>query len=222
MAYTLSDLISRVQQRVRDTGYSTSEITSYLNDTQNDVFNEYPMQFMDGLQTYTVTTNVADITDGDGLPTNFVQAISLSDTSTGRERTIPYIEASQLDEQYPDPFDTTSHPANYPMFWTMYDQTIKLFPTPAGAYTLSLKYHKKPTELEDSADVPEIPSEFAELLVVGAAYRVMQVKDNYDQAGVLQNKYDELLQKFVVKYSQLQTGQVTIMPTNTFPRGGNF
>jgi hypothetical protein len=222
MAYQLSTLVSKIQQRIRDTSYSSGEITDYINDTQNDVFNEYPLLFMDGLQTYTVTANDADITHGSGLPTNYVQAVSLTDTSTGREQVIPYIDAKQLDERYPDPFDTSRNPANYPQYWTSYDQTIKLFPTPAGAYTLSLKYQKKPVELVDDADVPEIPSEFSELLIAGAVYRIMQVKDNYDQAAVWQNRFDELLQKFAVKYSQIQTGQVTIMPVNVMSRGGNF
>jgi hypothetical protein len=222
MAYQLSDIVTKVQQRVRDTNYSTAEIKNYINDTQNDVFNEYPLPFMEASQNYTVTPGTSDTTDGDGLPANFVQAITLSDTGTGQEQVIPFMEYKLLEGQYPDSFDVTAHPANYPMYWTIYGQTIRLFPVPAGAYTLTLKYYKKPTELSADADVPEIPSQFGELLVSGAAYRVLQVKDNYDQAGIHKNRYNQMLQQLVVRYSQPQTGQVFIMPTNTFPRVGNF
>lgn len=219
MAYDLGTLVTRTQQRIRNTSYPMSEIIGYINDTQNDVFNEYQLPFMQALQTYTVTPGTSDITNGSDLPTNYVQAINLTLTSNGIEQVIPYKEVTLSDIDNPDQDD---QPRNYPEYWYHYGETIRLYPAPAGSYTLRLRYYKKPTELTTSDQVPEIPSEFAELLIVGAAYRILQVKDNYDQAGVFQNKYDELLQKLVVKYTQLQTGQVTVMPINVFTRGGNF
>ena len=206
MAYTLGDTVSKVQQRIRDTGYSSSEIKNYINDAQNDVFNEYRLPFMQDSQDYTLTTGNSDITAGGGLPTNYVQAFSIYLTSSGREKELPYRPTEQVDQLNPDPADTTRHPASVPEYWYYYEDTIRVYPAPAEAYTLTMRYWKKPTELSGDSDVPEIPSEFQELLVVGASYRVMQVKDNYDQAGILQNKYDEILQKLVVKYSVKQTG----------------
>jgi hypothetical protein len=222
MAYQLSDIRTKVQQRVRDTGYSSSEITNYINDTQNDVFNEYRLPFMQTSQNYTLATDTSDITDGSGLPTNYVQAIDLILTTSGQESVLQYIDFTELDRMYPDPDDTTAHPANIPQYWYFYDDTIRVFPFPNQAYTVTLKYYKKPTALSSDSDVPEIPSQFEELLVVGAAYRVMQVKDNYDQAAILQNKYDEILQKLVVRYSQPQVGQPIIMRTNRNALGKAF
>jgi len=98
-----------------------------------------------------------------------------------------------------------------------------VFPTPNAADTLTLRYFKKPTPLSSDDDVPELPSNFEELLIVGAAYRVLQVKDNYDQAAILQNKYDEILQKLVMKYSQPQVGTPTRMRINKYAVGkSNF
>lgn len=214
MAYTLGDIVTKVQQRVKDTSYSSSEIIGYVNDTQNDIFNEYRLRFMQTSQAYTMTAGVSDITNGSGLPANYVQAIDLSLTTAGREKVLSPAETAVIDLIYPDPDDTTRHPANVPDKWYLYGSTIKTYPVPDAAYTLSLRYYKKPTEMDADDDVPEIPSEFREILVVGAAYRVMQVKDNYDQAAILQNKYDEILQKLVYKYSQFQTGRPTIMRIN--------
>jgi hypothetical protein len=169
---------------------------------------------MQTTQTYTVTAGDSDITHGNGLPTNFVNAIDLVNTTNGQENVIPYKDFSELDMSYPDADDTTRNPSGQPLYWYKYGNTVKLFPSPAGAYTLILRYYKKPTALSADGDVPEIPSEFEELLVVGAGYRILQVKDNYDQAGILENKYNELLQKLVVRYSQDQTGTVKRMPIN--------
>lgn len=214
MSYTTGTIVIRVQQRIRDTGYSSTEIKSYINDTQNDVYNEYRLPFMQETQAYTLTPNVSDITNGAGLPTNYVQALDIVLTTNGREKFLPYREVISTDINNPDADDTSVNHANVPEYWYFYDETIKVYPVPNEAYTLNLRYYKKPTELSSDSDVPEIPSEFQEILVVGAAYRVMQVKDNYDQAAILQNKYDEILQKLVMKYSQIQVGTPTIMRIN--------
>lgn len=214
MAYTLADIADKVRYRIKDNGYSPTEIRNYINDTQNDVFNEYRLRFMETTQTYTLAAGVSDITNGSGLPTNFVQAISLTLTTTGYESELQYKDFREIDSTNPDPDDTTINPAGIPQYWYVYGTTIRVFPAPASAYTVSLRYYKRPATLDEDADVPEIPSEFEELLVVGAAYRVFQVKDNYDKAAILQNKYDELLQKLVSRYALNQTGHATQMRIN--------
>lgn len=214
MSFILGDIVTRVQQRVRDTGYSTSEIIGFINDTQNDIFNEYRLPFMETTQGYTLTANVSDITDGDGLPSNYVQAIDLIDTTNGSERRLTYKDIREIEQDHPDPDDTSINPAGKPQYWYYYAETIRVYPKPADAYTLTLRYYKKPTALSANGDIPEVPSQFEEILVVGAGYRVLQVKDNYDQAGILQNKYDEILQKLVMRYSQAQVGKPTIMRIN--------
>lgn len=214
MSYTLSDLVSKVQQRIRDTGYSSTEIKSYINDAQNDIFNEYRLPFMETVQAYTLAVGVSDITNGSGLPTNYVQALDLLLTTANREKPLIYKDIKEVDVLYPDADDTVAYPTSVPSYWYNYAGTIRVFSVPDDTYTVSLRYYKKPTELSGDSDVPEVPSEFAEALVVGAAYRVMQVKDNYDQAGILQNKYDEIVQKLVNKYSYKQVGVVPQMRIN--------
>jgi len=223
MSYTLGDLVTKVQQRIRDTGYSSTEIKNYINDAQNDVFNEYTLPFVETTQTYNLTADDPDITSGSGLPTNYVQAIDLTLTTSGYEKTLPFISFRELDKMYPDPQDLTAHPANVPSMWYYYDEKINVFSAPLTGHSVSLRYYKKPTVLSADADVPEIPSQFEELLVEGAAYRVLQVKDNYDQAGIHQNKFDEILQKLVVRYSQAQVGTPSRMRINRSPNGpSNF
>lgn len=219
MAYQLGDIVTKVQQRVRDTGYSTTEIKNYINDTQNDVFNEVTLPFMQASTTYTLTAGDSDITNGSGLPANYVQALDLILTSAGREKVLTFVDVAALDEFHPDADDETRHSQNVPDQWYYYAETIRVYPEPNDAYTLTLRYYKKPTLLSADADVPDLPSEFEELLVVGAAYRVLQVKDKYDKAAVLQNKYDEILQKLTVKFSQSQIGTPQIMRINRHALG---
>lgn len=204
MAYQLGDIVTKVQQRVRDTGYSSTEIKNYINDAQNDVFNEYKLPFVQATQAYTAVANVADITNGSGLPGDYVQAFEVVDSSNN---TLTYIDIRELDN-----LDTSAE--RNPDRWYFYADTIYLYPTPTESVSLTLRYYKRPTVISSDAAVPDLPSEFEELLVLGAAYRVLQVKDNYDQAGVLQAKYDEILDKLVMKYSRPQVGKPSNMRIN--------
>lgn len=216
MAYTLAALQTKVQQRIKDIGYSTSEITNYINDTQRDIFNEYRLPQMEATQDYTLTVGVADITNGSGLPTNFVQAVDLYLTSGGAESLLEYRDYQDIDQTYPDPTDTTINPSGVPRYWYKFGTTIRVAPAPVSAYTLTMRYIKEPTELSADADVPEVPSEFQEILVAGATYRILQIKDNYDQASIWQNKYDELLDKLVSRYSVTQAGHANRMRINRY------
>lgn len=219
MSYTLSDTVTRVQTRIKDTGFSSTTIKQFIDDAQNDIFNEYRLPFMEATQDYTLVAGAADITNGSGLPANFVQAIDLVVTTAGREYRIPFKDVKELDWTNPNPTSTTAYPANFPQFAYKYGTTIRVYPAPDQAYTVTLRYYKRPAELDDDADVPDIPQEFRELLVVGAASRVMQVKDNFDKAAIYDNKYTELLQKMTARYSQTQVGQPTQMRINRHALG---
>ncbi len=219
MAYQTSDITTLVQKRIRDTGFDSTEIVGYLNDTQNDVFNEYRLPFMEAVQDYTVDINNSDISGGDGLPTDYTQAIDLLYTQDGQERLIPYKDIREIDSLHADADDITAHTPAAPQCWYFYAQTIRVYPAPDTAYTVKLRYYKSPTLLVSGDDVPSIPARYQELLVVGAAYRCLQVKDNYDQAGILENKYQELLQKLAVQTSQNQVGTPIQIPINRIPLG---
>lgn len=214
MAYQLSDLVTKVQNRIKDTGFSTTIIKDFINDTQRDIFNEYSLPFMQTTQSYTLAVGASDITNGSGLPSNFVQPIDILLTTAGGETILEYKDYQEINNLYPDATDTTAYANQLPQYWYKYGETIRVFPSPDSAYSVSLLYYKSPTTLSADADVPEIPSEFEELLVVGASYRVFQVKDNYDKAGILENKYMELLQKLASRYSKTRGGHANQMRIN--------
>lgn len=206
MTYITGDIVTLVQKRVRDPNYDPTEIKGYLNDCQNDVFNEYRLPFMEATQAYTLTPSNPDITAGAGYPTDYVLAIDLLNTYPSQEGVVPYRDIREVDLYNPDATDPTAQIPGQLRYWYFYAETI-MTNIPDKAYTVLLRYYKKPVLLSSDADIPSIPSQFQELLVVGAAYRVLQVKDNYDQSAILQNKYDEILAKLVVQSSQNQVGQ---------------
>lgn len=217
MSYTLGDIATRVRTRVGDSSYSSSETVNFINDAVNDVFNEYRLPFMQTSQTYTVSTSSSDVTNGAGLPDDFVQAIELINTTSGKEDIIPYVDYDDIDRLYPDADDTTANPSGDPLYWYKYGETIRVYPTPSSAYTVQLRYYKRPAVLSDNTHIPALPQEFEELIILGAAYRIYQTKDMWTEAGILENKYFELLQKLVNRYSSPQIGSVRVMGINRSP-----
>jgi len=169
---------------------------------------------MEATQTYTLSAGSSDITGGSGLPDNYVRAIDLTLTTSGYETVLPYRDIVDSDRANPDQDDTTINPKNVPEYWYIFAGTPRVFPAPNIAHTVTLRYEKSPTELSDPTDVPDVPQVFREYLVLAAAGRVMETKDNYDQAAYLLSRADTIARKLCAKLSRKQTGQPRIMPIN--------
>ena len=71
-------------------------------------------------------------------------------------------------------------------------------------YELSLYYLAKPLPLSQPTDVPVIPYEFGEVLVMGALARAERLRDNFDYAAIYENKYDELVTNMKLRYCPRQ------------------
>lgn len=216
MAYTLSDLVSKVQSRLNDTGYSSSKITAFLNSAQREVFNRHALRFMEATQSYNLVAGQADITNGSGLPTNYQVPINLRITTNGYEKTLNITNRAWIDQRYPDPTSLTD---GTPAYAYEYAGTIYVLPEPDQAYTVVLRYLKTPTELDSDDDVPSLPGEFQEILILGATKRALETKDNYDQAAVLQLQINDMIEDLVVRYGTKQFGTPNIIPINR--RGRN-
>jgi hypothetical protein len=212
LAYQVSTLVSNVQKRVKDTNYTSTDIIGFLNDVQNDVSNEYDLKFFEKTQNYTLNIGTEDI---GSLPSDFVRVINLAITTTGFQKRLDYIDYRELDLKYPD---WSSAESGVPRFYYIYANAVYVFPKPDQAYTLRLRYTKRPVELVNDSDVPEIPAEFAEMFVYGASARVYETKDRFDKSAVFENKYLREVQKLVGRYSPRQTTQPFIMPINVSRR----
>lgn len=199
MAYQLSDIATRIQDRVRDASYPPTTIYGYINDTQNAVANEYDLMFWEATpQTYTLGVGVQDVTNGAGLPTGFIRPLNIRITTLGSVRTLVYIDYRDLEELHPNQENDS---AGTPRFWTRYGNTVSVYPKPDQAYTVKMRWMRMPTQLSADADVPEIPFSFEELLIYGGGQRVFEDKDMESKADNFQNKVTLETTKLVNKYA---------------------
>jgi hypothetical protein len=209
MAYNLGSIISKVQNKLDDTGFSSAILTDFANDAQRELFNSRYFKFMEASQDFTVNAGSTDIGT---LPSNLQQPRDL------RIKT-PEALASVLQPISPEEYDVffnanAQNTQGSPSHWYYYDGKIYLYPIPSQDITVTLRYWKTPTELVNVTDVPEVPSEFQEILVLGMYKRALEYNDSFDQSAFINAQVDKLSEDMARRYTP-QTSQPTVMGINS-------
>jgi hypothetical protein len=84
--------------------------------------------------------------------------------------------------------------------WTSYAGNIMLNCPSEDEQTLTMYYIKKPITLTVGTQVPEIPEEFSELLVLGAYIRCLKFNEDNDLAAYHEGEYNKMLDLLVTRY----------------------
>ena len=209
MAYTLADIRDRVQtDKLDDTGFDPDIIDGFINDTQRLIFNTYELGFQEKIFAGTMSAGGYIYT----FPSDYQQAQSMVIAGANnfkKDLTECYVDFRDFNAMYPTP---QFNDEGAPSVWTIYEGKI-FFDRPTDQdYNLSLFYLKTPDELDADADVPEIPEEFQEVLVLGAYYRCLGRNEDFDQAAyVKNNEYQPQVDLMVARLGKKQTGNPTTM-----------
>lgn len=208
MSYNLGTIIGKVQNKLDDSGFSSTMLTDFANDTQRELFNSKFFKFMEAATTLAVTAGTESIGT---LPTDMQLVRDL-------RITVPAALGGILQPMAVEVFDTMlssniTGVQGAPTQWYMYDDTINLYPIPSTDITVAMRYWKVPTELTTSTDVPEIPAEFQEILVLGMYKRALEYNDSFDQSAFITVQMEKLIDDMSRRYTP-QTSQPTVMRTN--------
>lgn len=216
MSYNLLDIRNRVRSKIKDSAYSASDIDGFINDAQVEIADLYTWSYFQKAVSgpLVVGEHTYELQD-DHQTTERLILIHPTNSDSYWNITKNYLDQEDFFARFPVP---DSQDNSQPVFWTEYGDQM-YFNCPADlAYTLRKYYYKIPTELTDDADVPELPRNFREALVLGAAYRVEQERDNYDIAAVLQNNFNDRVSDLITRLSNTTlTGPDTvILPANDY------
>lgn len=180
------EMITQVQNLFGDTSeaqVTRAFITSMLNNGQLDVARKTKCLMRRS------ETHVESGTDAYELPDDFIQIESA--TIDGRRLTP--IPKATLDEYDPtrQADGYTGSPTN---FFTV-GRTFFLYPTPSesGNANLDIWYVKRPVDLVDNEDESDLPISFHEDVVLYALVRCKQLDEEFGQAQVIQQDYEERL-----------------------------
>lgn len=199
--YNLSTLVADIKDELQDQSYDDNRIIRYINETYFETFGEVPYSFFE--KTYKYET----IDSGElEVPKDFQTMIRLVVERDKLKWPLKYVAPREYYAEYegmkvyqytiigntihfhlPDEFNCDQDDSN-----------------PDSYYTMKIYYLAKPVKLSNPTDKPLIPSEYSEILILGALARAERRRGNYDFAQIYDNQKAELLTNMAMRYGPRQ------------------
>jgi hypothetical protein len=212
MAYDLLDLRTRVRAKIKDSAYTAATADGFINDAIVEIADLYPWTYFQKVVSGALTVDEHTYEQQDDHQTT-AKLVIIHPTNT-----TSYWDITKYRKTWEEFFDLFPSPealdSSQPHYWTEYGNQI-YFNCPANlAYTLKQFYQKIPTEITADADVPELPQNFREAIVLGASYRAEEERGNYDIAAVLQNRFNDRVSDLIMRLANdTMTGpDAVVMP----------
>jgi len=182
-----------------------AEITAWINEAQRDIARKVPWQCLKDLITcYNPSIAAVSVADMAGLVTDFYKFCyaTLNTDGAGTDD-----KAMQLVNPEVAAMATTNSligTADSPIIWLSGTNINWLPATTGGAGTGKLKFYyiKEPTALNGDSDTTTLPEEFEDALVYYAAAMGRAQEEEWQQYGVLMQKYAAILQDIVNNYTR--------------------
>ena len=190
MNYTLENLIEILRKRLQDEEFDSTLLTTFLNESMNEILGEDKYPFMQRIDKYTAESYGEISLPPDYAGTFYIYA---RQKKQPREE-IKYIEPELFFD------DTRKHTFTYTTFANTLFYRIKEDPEDIG-FDVTHLYLANPRPLVNLTDRPPIPPQFMEALVLGALARAEQLRDNFDFAQIYENKQDQILTNMKVRLS---------------------
>lgn len=201
MDYTLASLRHRVLvDKLDDDEFDSQIVDNFINDTQRDIFTQYELPFQEKIFSGTIPAGSTMFKMPNDV--SLVQShsvVGVPGFANGRMRFKDFFA------QYPDAVNAPAQPISA---WTLYGGNMLTSAPTDKDYTMMLFYIKSPTTLRADTDVPEIPEEFAELLVLGAFLRIQKRNEDFDLAQYTEADYARKLGELVDRYGMRTTGPI--------------
>lgn len=210
--YTLSSIRNQViDDKLDDTSFDPGVVDRFINATQRDIFNSFQLPYMEKVFSGALPTGNRIFQ----MPTDLQVMLSLVITDPAgyqKDITKSYYPYKEFNQVYPTP---ANNAASSITAWTSFGGKMYTSAATDQPYQLDMFYIKKPIELSDDADVPEIPEEFQELLVLGAFKRILDRNEDYDMGAAVANQYNDQLDKLVARYGfRIGSGPVIMKQPN--------
>ena len=189
MDYTLETLKNILRRRLQDEEFDGDTLTIFLNDTLNEILGEDKYPFMQRIGEYTADSEGEEFLPPYYAGTFYIYAKQCKEP----EQKLEYVS--------PDEFFKGGKRLTfvYTIFANKLFYRIRKDPKDAG-FSVKHLYLENPRPLTKDTDVPPIPPQYMEALILGALARAEEVRDNYDYAQLYRNQQDQLLTNMKLRY----------------------
>jgi hypothetical protein len=181
---TVEQIVTEVVSHQFSRAQYEDYIKGRINDAQGyitlqtdfrEFFTTEPIAVVPGTSTYT-------------LPSDFQRLYDL----------ISVNGSGQVFKLYQEPLvelETRPIASGEPTHYTVKGNTLKLWPTPENANTISLRYYREPDTISSNSDVPEVPTQYHRLLVSYCLWHCFERENDFNAAQYHKARFDEDLLK---------------------------
>ena len=188
MEYTLENLKNILRKRLQDEDFDGDTLTIFLNESLNEILGEDKYPFMQRIDKY-----VADSHGEVMLPPSYAGTfyIYAKQDKEPREE-LKYIEPELYFE------NTKQHTFVYTVFANTLFYRLRKDQDDEG-FDVTHLYLVNPMPLVNNTDIPPIPPQYMEALILGAMARAEEIRDNYDYAQIFRNQQEKILTNMKVR-----------------------
>ncbi len=184
----VNSILRRVNQAaISDVSTATGHaliITNLINEAQLEIYTETNWHSLYTTRTFTTSASTAEYS----VASDFGRTIDLIDETGNMVLTEDVLRA--FDEADPDA-DTTGQPRHYAIAGSNY----RLYPIPAGTYTIRDRYWKVPDTLTANANTSDLPIESENCIRHWAWYNILQYMNKFEQADRVRGEFERLLKR---------------------------
>ena len=192
----VSDIVVRVRRIFGDEAavqVTDDDIMRWINDGQVEVIknNDGALQktdLLDLVATQSVYT----------LPTDMfiLRSLRYKYTDMSSFSALRYKNMQEFDDSV-DGWDGTLYSNAHPLYFTMYEGSVTLFPTPDQSATDGLKvlYNQKPTDVNDVTDVLSLPLIYHNSIVKYCMWQASLLDEDHQPAVMYQGNFQEDMDK---------------------------
>lgn len=204
MAYNLAGIRKRVLvDKLDDDEFEPEVVDNFINDTLRNIYNQFELPFQEKIFQGTIPAGASMFQLPDDLA--LMQSQTLAGVPGFSKLQVRWREFIQRNP------DVANAPASAPGMWALYSNNILLSAPTDKEYTMTMYYIKKPKRLEQDTDIPELPEEFEELLVLGAYKRILDRNEDFDLGNAVETQYQNILSQLVNRYGYREADGPIIM-----------
>lgn len=164
---TYSDMRARIADELANDGDITSAQINYAIQDTIKVYERRSWWFNTNVGTFTTVANQEYYTATDWPAiTDAVQIDAMTVTYNGVKTSVMPVDFDSIDEIQ------TNYAISIPRNYAYYDQSIRMYPIPSGAYTITVAYVMRLTTLSADSDTNAWTTEAEELIRQGAKRRI--------------------------------------------------
>jgi hypothetical protein len=183
---------------VDDVRLADAPLERIINDVCRDLYRRGDFMFMQDTDTSLTTVSG---TQAYTLPSTVGRVIGVYVTNSGDNYWLTYLDPVEFDAMYSSS-TTTGSESHY----TLWAGTIKIGPTPAGAYQISILNFKYPTLLEDDTDTNTFLDRAWDVILYGTLAEVAKYLMEQDRIMEFSSEYEKRFRRFLIDQTRGYTG----------------